>query len=101
MKQPVKIHFQAIGPADGLKSSAREHLRKLESFGSDIVACQLTINLEQEREHQHHGGLFSVRLCSAQRINPRSSRRLGPARFSGQRIFCSLPNGQFMHPTAN
>lgn len=60
MKLPVQIHFKDMEPSDALDASAREHVRKLESFASDIMACRVTISLEQK--HQHQGRPFSVRI---------------------------------------
>jgi len=46
--------------SDALEASAREHARKLELFASDIIACHVSIDLEQK--HKQQGRLFGVRI---------------------------------------
>lgn len=60
MKLPVQIHFKGTEPSDALEANAREHVHKLESFASDIVACRVTVSLEQK--HKQQGRPFSVRI---------------------------------------
>ncbi len=60
MKLPVQIHFNAMESSEALEASAREQVHKLESFASDIMACRVTISLEQK--HKHQGRPFSVRI---------------------------------------
>jgi ribosomal subunit interface protein len=60
MKLPVHIQFLGMEPSDALEASAREHVHKLESFASDIMACRVGIDLEQK--HKHQGRPYSVRI---------------------------------------
>ena len=60
MKLPVHILFHGMERSDALDASAREHARKLESFASDIIACHVSIDLEQK--HKQQGRLFGVRI---------------------------------------
>lgn len=57
---PVHIQFQGMESSDALQASAREHAHKLESFAPDIMACRVTIDLEQK--HKHQGRPFGVRI---------------------------------------
>jgi ribosomal subunit interface protein len=60
MKVPVHIQFHNMEPSAALEASAREHALKLESFASDIMACQVAIELEQK--HQTQGRPHVVRI---------------------------------------
>ena len=60
MKLPVHIQFHGMEPSDALEASAREHAHKLESFASNIMACRVSIDLEQK--HKHQGCPFGVRI---------------------------------------
>jgi ribosomal subunit interface protein len=60
MKLPVHIQFHGLDASDALEASAREHAHKLESFSSNIMACRVSINLEQK--HRHQGRPYSVRI---------------------------------------
>jgi ribosome-associated translation inhibitor RaiA len=60
MKLPVRIQFHGLEPSEAIDASAREHARKLESFAPNLMACRVTIDLEQK--HQHQGRPFGVRI---------------------------------------
>jgi len=60
MKLPVHIQFHGIEPSDALEASALEHAHKLESFAPNIMACRVSIDLEQKHKHQGHP--FGVRI---------------------------------------
>ncbi len=60
MKLPVHIQFHGMDPSDALAKSARDQAHKLESFASDIMACRVSIDLEQK--HKQQGRPFSVRI---------------------------------------
>jgi ribosomal subunit interface protein len=60
MKLPVHIQFHGMEHSDALAKSAREHVRKLELFANDIMACRIGIDLDQK--HKQQGRPFSVRI---------------------------------------
>jgi len=60
MKLPVHIQFHGMEPSDALEASALEHAHKLESFAPNIMACRVSIDLEQKHKHQGHP--FGVRI---------------------------------------
>jgi ribosomal subunit interface protein len=60
MKLPVQIRFHGMEPSDALERSARDHADKLESFAPDIMACRVSIDLEQK--HKQQGRPFGVRI---------------------------------------
>jgi len=60
MKLPVHILFHGMERSDAVDASAREYARKLESLASDIIACHVSIDLEQK--HKQQGRLFGVRI---------------------------------------
>lgn len=60
MKLPVHIQFHGMEPSDALEASARKQVHKLESFAPDLMACRVSIDLEQK--HQHQGRPYSVRI---------------------------------------
>ncbi len=60
MKLPVQILFHGMEPSEALATSARAHAHKLESFAPDIMACHVSIDLEQK--HKHQGRPFGVRI---------------------------------------
>jgi ribosomal subunit interface protein len=60
MKVPAHIQFHNMDPSPALEAAAREHALKLESFASDIMTCQVAIELEQKRQTQ--GRPYVVRI---------------------------------------
>lgn len=58
MKLPFHIQFRGMDASEALEVNAREHAHKLESFASDIMACRVSIELEQK--HQNQGRPFGV-----------------------------------------
>ena len=60
MKTPVHIQFHGMEPSEALEHRAREHVRKLELFATDIMTCRVGIDLEQK--HKHQGRPFGVRI---------------------------------------
>lgn len=60
MKLPFQIQFKGTEASDALESVAIEHLRKLETFAPNLVACRVTISLDQK--HKHQGRPFSVHI---------------------------------------
>ena len=60
MKIPPQIQFLGLSPTEALEASARQHIKKLESFAPDLMACRVTLELSQK--HQHQGRPFSVRI---------------------------------------
>jgi len=60
MKLPVQIKFHGMEHSTALATSANEHAQKLESFAPDIMACRVSIDLEQK--HKHQGRPFNVRI---------------------------------------
>ena len=60
MKLPVHILFRGMERSEALENSASEHARKLESFAPDIIACHVSIDLEEK--HKQQGRLCGVRI---------------------------------------
>lgn len=60
MKQPVHVQFRGMEASAALETQAHEHARKLESFATDLMACRVSIELEQK--HQQQGRPFNVRI---------------------------------------
>ena len=60
MKVPLHIQFRGMDASEALETSAREHAHKLESFAPDIMACRVSIDVDQK--HQHQGRPFGVRI---------------------------------------
>jgi len=60
MKMPVHIQFHDMEPSEALERSARDHVLKLESLATDIMACRVSIDLEQK--HKHQGRPYGVRI---------------------------------------
>ena len=60
MKLPLHIQFRGMDASEALEASVREHAHKLESLASDIMACRVSIDLEQK--HQHQGRPFGVHI---------------------------------------
>jgi ribosomal subunit interface protein len=60
MKLPVHIQFHGMSHSEAIAAHAREHANKLELFSPDIIACRVTVDLEQK--HQQQGRPFDVRL---------------------------------------
>jgi ribosomal subunit interface protein len=60
MKQPVHIQFHGMEASAALETSAREHVRKLEAFAPNIMACRVDIDLEPK--HQNQGRPYEVRI---------------------------------------
>lgn len=60
MMFPVHIQFQGTASSEALRAVARGHAHKLESFAPDIMACRVTIDLEQK--HKHQGRPFGVHI---------------------------------------
>jgi ribosome-associated translation inhibitor RaiA len=61
MKLPVQIQFIGTAVSEPLETLAREQVRKLETLFPDLVACRLTISLDQK--HKHHGRPFRVHIA--------------------------------------
>ena len=60
MKIPVQIQFLGAPPTEALEALARQHVQKLESLATDIMACRVVIELLQK--HQNQGRPFGVRI---------------------------------------
>lgn len=60
MKIPVHILFHGMKHSDALEASARTHAGKLEAFAPDIIACHVSIDLEEK--HRHQGRPVGVRI---------------------------------------
>lgn len=60
MNLPVHIQFRGLEPSPALSKSAREHAERLETFAPNIIACRVSIELEQR--HQHQGHPYAVRV---------------------------------------
>jgi len=60
MKLPVHVQFRGMEPSEALEASATEHADKLDAFASDLMACRVSIELEQK--HQQQGRPYSVRI---------------------------------------
>jgi ribosomal subunit interface protein len=55
---PVHVQFRGVEPSQALSDSAKEYAHRLESFAPNIIACRITIELEQR--HQHQGNPYEV-----------------------------------------
>lgn len=60
MKLPVQVWFHGMEPSGALETNARDHAAKLESFVPDIMACRVSIDLEQK--HKQQGRPYGVRI---------------------------------------
>lgn len=60
MKQPLQIRFVGMDASEAIDAAARGKADKLDHFRPDIMACRVTIELENK--HQHQGRPFAVRI---------------------------------------
>lgn len=60
MKLPLDLRFIGLAPSAALEQAVTAKVAQLERFGSDVVACRVTI--EQDHKHQHQGRPFAVRI---------------------------------------
>ena len=60
MKLEPHVQFRGMEASRGLEANALEHVRRLESFAPDIMACRVSIELEQK--HKHQGRPYGVRI---------------------------------------
>ena len=60
MKLPLDLRFIGMAPSPALEEAVQGKVAQLDRFGSEVMACRVTI--EQEHKHQNQGRLFSVRI---------------------------------------
>jgi ribosome-associated translation inhibitor RaiA len=60
MKLPVHILFHGMDRSDALEASARAYARKLETLAPDLIACHVSIDLEEK--HRQQGRPVGVRI---------------------------------------
>jgi ribosome-associated translation inhibitor RaiA/cold shock CspA family protein len=60
MKFPVHIRFHGVESSEAVETRARDLAHKLESLAPDLMACHVSIDLEQK--HKHQGRPFGVRI---------------------------------------
>ena len=60
MKLPLDLRFIGMAPSPALEEAVQGKVAQLDRFGSEVIACRVTI--EQEHKHQNQGRPFSVRI---------------------------------------
>lgn len=60
MKLPVHIQFHGLEASEAVELKAREFARKLETLAPDLMACRVSIDLDQK--HKHQGRPYGVRI---------------------------------------
>jgi ribosomal subunit interface protein len=60
MKLPLDLRFIGMAPSQALEDAVQAKVSHLERFGSDVMACRVTI--EQEHKHSQQGRPFAVRI---------------------------------------
>lgn len=60
MKLPLDLRFIGMAPSPALEEAVQGKVAQLDRFGSEVMACRVTI--EQEHKHQNQGRPFSVRI---------------------------------------
>lgn len=60
MQLPLQITFRHMDPSPALETRIRELAARLEKFSAGIMRCHVVV--EAPSKHQHHGGLFQVRI---------------------------------------
>lgn len=60
MKTELHVLFRGMEHSDAVEASARKFVTKLEEVATDIMACRVSIALEQK--HQHQGRPYGVRI---------------------------------------
>lgn len=60
MKQPLQIVFHGMERSDAVEDAVRRKCEHLDRFASDLMACRVVVDLEQQ--HKHQGRPFGVRV---------------------------------------
>ena len=60
MQTSLQISFHQMPPSQTLKDDVRHSVDELETFFDRMISCRVVI--EAPTHHQHHGGLYRVRI---------------------------------------
>jgi len=60
MPVPIQITWRGIGPSAALEARIRELAQRLEKFSSQLIHCQVVVELPHK--HGHQGRVYEVRI---------------------------------------